>query len=127
MFGVLDTLGDFVIHSHDMASTIKFAYQSGDGLVVMEVESRVLRAEIKRSAIVKAFAICLFLGNWAKVIGSVYTTALVASDRLEANNMVAALPFSALLAIPTIRSLYTSSQPLGVSVGKCVHHFYFTV
>jgi hypothetical protein len=79
MFGVLDTIGDFVIRSHDAADTSKFTYESGDGLMSTEVESRVLRAEIKRSMIAKAFAICLFLGNWAMTIGSVYTTALVAS------------------------------------------------
>ena len=46
-----------------------------------------------------------------------YTTALIAFERLEANSMVAALPFSALLAIPTIRSLYSSSS-LGISIGE---------
>jgi len=124
-FGVLDTSVDFVIRSHDMAVTSNFTYESGDGLVTMEVESRALRAEIKQSMIAKAFMICLFLGNWAMTIGSVYTTALVASERLEANSVVAALPFSALLAIPTIRSLYISSPPLGISVGKPHMHLYF--
>ena len=116
VFGVLDTLGDFVIHSHDTADTSAFTYKSGDGLVSMEVQSRVLRAEIKRSVISKAFAICVFLGNWAMTIGSVYATVLVAFDRLEANSVITALPFSALLAIPAIRSLYSSS--LGVSIGE---------
>jgi hypothetical protein len=116
MFGVLDTIGDFVIRSYDTADTSEFTYEYGDGLMSAEVESRVLRAEIKRSMIAKAFAICLFLGNWATTIGSVYTTALVASSRLEANSIATALPFSALLAIPAIRSLYSS--PLGVSIGE---------
>ena len=115
-FGVLDILGDFVIRSHDTADTSKFTYKSGDELMSVEVESRELRAEITRSVIAKSFAICLFLGNWAMTIGSVYTTALVASERLETSNIVAALPFSALLAIPAIRSLYNS--PLGVSIGE---------
>jgi len=91
----------------------------------MEVESRTLWAEIEQSMIMKAFMICLFLGNWAMTIGSVYTTALVASERLEANSVVAALPFSALLAIPAIRSLYVSSQPLGISIGKPHVHLSF--
>jgi len=116
MFGILDILGDFVIRSHDAADTSKFTHESGDGLVSMEVESRVLRGEIEQSVIAKTFAICLFLGNWAMAIGSVYITALVASERLEANSVVAALPFSALLAIPAIRSLYSSS--LGISIGE---------
>ena len=118
MFGIFDTLSDYIIHSHDAAGTTNFTYESEDGLVTAEVDSRVLRAEIERSAIAKAFVICLFLGNWAVTVGSVYTTALVTFGRLEANSVVAALPFSALLAIPTVRSLYISSPPLGFSVGK---------
>ena len=118
MFSVLDTLADFVIRSHDATDVSKFTYDSGDGLVTTEVESRVLRAEIERSAIAKAFAVCLFLINWALTIGSVYATALVASGRLEVTSMVTGLPFSALLAIPTVRSLCSGLPPLGVYIGK---------
>jgi hypothetical protein len=74
-FGIADTLGDYVIRSYDAADTTKFTYESEDGLVTTEVESRVLRAEIERSTIAKAFAICLFLGNWAATVSSVYITA----------------------------------------------------
>jgi len=118
MVGIIDTLGDYIIRSYDATDTAKFTYESGDGLVTTEVESRVLRAEIERSAIAKAFLICLFIGNWAATVSSVYTTALVVFGKLEATSMIAALPFSALLAIPAIRSLYISSPPLGFSVGK---------
>jgi len=118
MFGIADTLGDFVIRSYDVADTTELTYESEDWLVTAEVESRVLRAEIERSAIAKAFLICLFIGNWAVTVSSVYTTALVVFGKLEATSVIAALPFSALLAIPTIRSLYISSPPLGLSVGK---------
>jgi hypothetical protein len=116
-FGIADTLGDYVIRSYEVTDAIKFTYESGGRLVTMEVESHVLRAEIERSAIAKAFVICLFLGNWAATVSSVYITVLVVFEKLEANSMIAALPLSALLAIPTIRSLFTSS-PLGFSVGK---------
>ena len=118
MFGVLDTIDDFVVRSQDTAYTSNFTYDSGNGLVTTEVESRVLRGEITQSAIAKAIAICLFLVNWTLTIGSVYITALVASRMLEANSVVAALPFSASLTIPTIRSLYISSPPLGTSIGQ---------
>jgi len=118
IFGIFGALGDYVIRSYDVADTTKFTYESEDVLVTMEIESHVLRAEIERSAIAKAFMVCLFIGNWAVTVSSVYTTALVMFGKLEANNMIAALPFSALLAIPTIRSLYISSPPLGFSIGE---------
>jgi len=117
-FCILDTLGDFFIRSYDATDTTKFTHESKDGLVATEVESRALRVEIERSTIAKVFMICLFLGNWAATVSSVYTTALVVVGKLEANSMIAALPFSALVVIPTIRSLYTTSPPLGFSVGK---------
>ena len=118
MLGILHTLGNFFVRSYDAADTSTFTYESGDGLVTVGVESRVLRAEIERSGIAKAFAICLFIGNWVMTVSSVYTTALVVFDKLEADSMIAALPFSALMAIPTIHSLYVSSPLLDFSVGK---------
>ena len=118
MFGIFDALGDYVIRSYDAADTMRFTYESGDGLVTTEVESRVLRAEIEQSAIAKAFMVCLFIGNWAVTVSSVYTTALVMFGKLEPTSMIAALPFNALLAIPTIRSFYIGSPPLGFSIGE---------
>ena len=120
-FAVTDTLGDFVVRSHDAAATSKFAYDSGDGPATMEIESRVLQAKIKRSAIAKAFTSCLFFVNWSLTVGSVYITVLVALGRLRANSMIAGLPFSALLTIPAIRSLYSASPPLGISIGAHPH------
>ena len=128
MFGVLDTLGDFVIRSHDVANTSEFTYDSGNGLVTTEVESRLLQVKITQSAIVKAFAICLFLVNWTLTVASVYITALVACRRLDAGSMVAALPFSAPLTIPMVRSLYTDSPQLGTSIGwYSIPSFHFAV
>ena len=117
MFGILGTLGDFDIRSRDAADTSEFIYDSGKGPVTTEVESRVLQVEITRSAISKAFAVCLFIANWVLTVGSVYITALVASRMLEANSIVATFPFSAPLTIPTVRSLYINSPPLGTCVG----------
>ena len=117
-FDVLDVLGDFVIRSRDAADTIEFTYDPGNGSVTTEVESRLLLVEITRSAISKAFAMSMFFANWAVTVASVYITVLVAFGKLDANSVVAALPFSALLAIPTIRSLYVDSPPLRISIGQ---------
>ena len=123
-FGILDVLHDFVVRSHDVADTRMFTYDSGKGLVTTEVESHLLRAEITRSAIAKAVATSMFLINWALSVGSVYITALVVSGKLEASSVIAVLPFSALLAIPAVRSLYIDSPPFGISIGKpCVPSF----
>ena len=116
-FAVVDALGDFIVRSHGATVTSKFTYDSGDGPATVEVESRVLQAEIKRSAIVKAFTVCLFFVNWSLTVGSVYITVLVALGKLRVNSMVAGLPFSALLTVPAIRSLYSTSPPLGISIG----------
>ena len=118
MFGVLDILGDFLIRSHDAGDTSGFTYDSGNGSVSTEVEVRLLWVEITQSAIAKAFAICMFLANWTLTVGSVYITALVALRQLEANSMVAALPFSALLTVPVIHSLYVNAPPSEISIGK---------
>ena len=117
-FNVFDTVGDFVIQSHDTAARRQFSYDSGNGQVTTEVESRVLRGEITQSAIAKAFAICLVLVNWMLTVGSVYITALITSRMLDASSVVAALPFSAPLTIPMVRSLYVGSLPSGTSVGQ---------
>ena len=117
---VADALGDFVLTSHGEAVASKLTYDSGDGLLTTEIESCLLRVEITRSTVAKAFMISLWLINWSLTASSIYVTALVAYGRLEANSMVAALPFSALLTIPAIRSLRTTSPPESSISTSCV-------
>lgn len=127
MLSVDGTIEGFAVHSHDAAATNVFASNPGDGTVNAEIESRVLLVEIKPSAIALVNAVSLFFINWLATVGSIYVTVLVTSGRLERNNLVAAGPFSALVAIPTVRSLYASSPPLvspvGESCGGKFHHF----
>ena len=118
MFNVFDTVGDFVVRSHDKAATSEFTYDSGIGLVTTEVESRVLRGEITPTTIAVARAIWWFLVNWALTVGSVYIAALVASRMLDASNVIATLPFAAPLTIPMVRSLYVGLFPSGTTVGQ---------
>lgn len=120
-FTVVDIPGDFTVYSHGTAVTTDFTYDSGDGLVTTEVESRVLQVKIKRSVIAKAFAGSLFLINWLLTVSLVYITLRVACKKMEVGIAVAASPLGFLSTIPTIRSLYASSIPLGSSAGKsCV-------
>jgi len=126
MLAVSGAIEGFVVRFHDGLAKSVFASDPGDGLVNMEVESHVLRMEIKPSAIALANAISLFLVNWLATVGSIYVTILVTSGRLERNNVVAAGPFSALVGIPTVRSLYVNSpslvSPVGELCGRGFHH-----
>ena len=115
---VAGTIEGFIIRSYDGPAKDAFASSPEDGLVNTEVESRVLRVEIRPSAIALANAISLFLINWLTTVGSIYVTILVTSGRLEKNNVVAAGPFSALVAIPTVRSFYVGSPSLVGPVGE---------
>jgi hypothetical protein len=112
MLAVGGAIEGFVVRSHDGPAKNAFASKPGDGLAKVEVESHVLRVEIKPSAIALANAISLLLVNWLATVGSIYITILVTSGRLERNNVVAVGPFSALVGIPTVRSLYVSSPAL---------------
>jgi len=131
MFAIADTLGDFVLRSQDTPSTNKFTYDSGDGSVTAQVESRLLQVAIEHSAIAKVFAICSSLVIWSLVVGTVYITALVASGKLEATSVVAPLPLGAPLIIITIRSLYVGPPLFGASIGmphtSSILSFYLTV
>lgn len=126
MLAVGGAIEGFVVQSHEGPPKDVFASNPGDRLANVEVESRVLLVEIKPSAIAVANAIGLFLVNWLATVGSIYVTILVTSGRLERNNAVAAGPFSALFAIPTIRSLYVSSpllvSPVGESYSRNFNH-----
>jgi len=126
MLAVGGAIEGFVVRSHEGPAKNVFASDTGDGLVNVEVESHMLRVEIKPSAIALANAISLFLVNWLATVGSIYVTILVTSGRLERNNVVAVGPFSALVGIPTVRSLYVNSpslvSPVGESCGCDFHH-----
>lgn len=124
MFAVTGTLGDFVLHSHDIASINTFVPDPGNGSIATEIESRVLEVNIKRSAITKVLAICLSLFNWSSAVASVYITALVTHGKLEADSLLVTLPFSTTITIPTIRSFYTNSPPFGTSIGVYTFHLF---
>ena len=109
MCSASSTVSDFVVRPHDIADTSGFTYNTGYRLP----------AEFKQTTVAKAFAICLCLTNWTLTVGSVYITALVVSRMLDANIMVAAVPFSALLIVPVVRSLYIDPTPsAGTSIGQ---------
>lgn len=115
-FVVAIPLGSFIVISDDVDAS-KLAYIPGNGSSTQYPGSRVLNAEIRRSAIAQTFMISLALINWLLTIGSVYITALVVSRKVEANHPVAALPFSMMLTIPAVRAIYVEPPPLSTSLG----------
>ena len=121
---VTGTVDDYVVHSHNAAATNLFTFSPGGDSVNAEVESRVLQVEIEPSAIALVNSISLFIVNWLAAVGSIYVTIMVTSGRLEKNNVAAAGPFSALVAIPTVRSLYVCSPALAGPIGESRDHFH---
>ena len=115
-FVVAIPLGSFIVISDDVDAS-KLACIPGNGPSTQYPGSRVLNAEIRRSAIAQTFMISLALINWLLTIGSVYITALVVSRKMEANHPVAALPFSMMLTIPAVRAIYVEPPLLSTSLG----------
>jgi hypothetical protein len=54
-----------------------YTYDSGTGQTTMEVHSRVVYIEAKRSRFAQALTLCLFLVNWALSVSSIYIVLLV--------------------------------------------------
>ena len=120
-FVVASPLGSFVILSHDVDAS-ELIYIPGNGPFTPYHGSRMLNAEIRRSAIAQTFMISLALINWLLTIGSVYITVLVMSGKMEADHPVAALPFSMMLTIPAVRAIYAEPPPLSTSLGNFYFH-----
>jgi len=114
-FTVASPVGSFVVLSHDTDASKSVLNEKGS--LVSHVGSRVLNIEIRRSKISRVFTLSLTVLNWLLVIGSIYITALVSSGKMEASNGLALLPFSMLVTIPAVRSLYAEPPPLSTSFG----------
>ena len=104
---VTSPLNSFEVRSHDADTTGPAPF-----LVL-----RSLKAMIKRSTISQMFTISLVIFNWFLTIGMIYTTGLVMFGMIEPNSAVALMPFSMMLAIPAVRSLYADLPCLATSFG----------
>ena len=80
------------------------------------VGSKTLFAKIKRPVTALALTFSMFAINWVLTIFSIIAT-LVASQ-WESDAGIALLPITVILAIPTIRNIYSDS-PFGVFLGTC--------
>ena len=110
---------NFVV-SFDVGTFTKnnFAYDSGTGKVTAKVQSRWIRFKAERKWLARAFTLFMFLINWSLAIGSIYITLLVVLRREKMDTTVLLLPVTIVLIIPTLRSLFDGSPPIGIYIGK---------
>ena len=116
-FAAADPLNNFVTRSTDSPTTSKFTYDSGEGPVTIEVESRVLELDIRRSVLSRAFTMCLWIVNWALTAATLYITLVIFVDTKRMSDGVLALPITVVLTIPVIRGLYVGAPPFGILLG----------
>jgi hypothetical protein len=109
---------NFDISSFETWTMSTYTFDSGAGQTTMEVLSRVVYIEAKRSRFAQALTLCLFLVNWALSVSSIYIVLLVISGTEGARDAVLVLPVTIVLTIPTIRNLYPGSLQLGIFIGK---------
>ena len=95
-----------------------YTYDSETGPTTINVSSRIVHMEARRSRFTRALTMCLFLVNWALTTCSIYITVLVVFRRVEKHDGTLFLPVTIILTIPTLRDLYPSSLPFGIFLGK---------
>jgi len=103
--------------SVELETRNNFTYNTEDGPVTVEVESRTVLATTRRSSAARALTFSMFAINWILVLGSVAIALMVFARRGEVKDGVAFLPITVILSIPTIRFLYVGSPPLGIFIG----------
>ena len=122
-FTTADPLNNFVTFSRDTETVNDFTYETGNGTVTIQVESRALEVRVHRSILAQAFTMCMLLVNWALTIGSLYITLVMLVRRERMSDAVLALPITVVLTIPAIRSLFISSPPFGMLLGTLRNSF----
>ena len=122
MFAVGDGDGgpvDFTTTFVEVETRNNFTYNTPDGPVTVEVESRTMVATTRRSNNARALTFSMFAINWILTLGSVVIVVVVFMRRGEVKDGVAFLPITVILSIPTIRVLYVGSPPFGIFIGMC--------
>jgi len=111
-------MDNFDISSIGAETTRNYTYDSGAGPTTINVDSKTVHIEAKRTRLVQAVTICLFLINWALTAASIYIVLLVVFGKEEMDDAVLLLPVTIILTIPTLRSLYPGLFPFGIFIGE---------
>ena len=99
--------------------TSKFACGAGEGPVTVDVVSRALELDIRRSVFSRAFTMCLWIVNWALFARTMYVTLAIAVNAQKVTDVVLALLITVILTVPAIRALYVGEPPFGILLGIC--------
>ena len=72
---------------------------------------------VKRSALAKAFTICLLIVNWALTSVSAWVAITVYFKGGKLPDAVLLFPLTLVVTIPALRNLYVGSPPFGIFIG----------
>jgi len=116
-FTTADPINNFVTVAHDTETVNEFTYETENGTVTIQAESRALEVRVYRSILAQAFTMSMLFVNWALAFGSLYITLVMLVKRERMSEAVLALPITVVLTIPAIRTLFIGSPPLGILLG----------
>ena len=115
-FAIANPLGGFTISSRDTKTMERFAYDADSGPTTVEIESRALDVDIRRSKSAHILNVCIFTTNWVLTLVSAYIAGKAATNG-RVDFAVVMVHGSMALAIPNIRKLYISPPPFGAFIG----------
>lgn len=119
-FTIANSFDGFTTSARDTKMMKDFTYNADSGPRTVEIVAHVLEVEICRSKSARALAFCMFTTNWALTIMSAYLAfSAIRTGRVSFAMVI--LHASMMLAIPSIRSLYVSLEPLGAFSGMFRH------
>ena len=108
----------FVIQSTEEQTETNWTQNSETVSTTVTVEASLIKITVKRSLLAQAFTVCLLITNSALAVGSAYVTLLAVVRREAVNDTVIFFPVTVVLTIPALRSLYPSSPPFGIYLGR---------
>ena len=108
----------FRTHSSEEQTETNWTHDSETGSTTVTVKASLITIGVKRSLLAQAFTVCLLITNTALAVGSAYVTLLAVVRREAVNDTVLFFPITVVLTIPALRSLYPSSPPFGIFLGR---------
>jgi len=108
----------FVTGSAQEQTETIWIHNSETGPTVVTVKANLITITVKRSLLAQAFTVCLLSINSALAAGSAYVTLLAVVRREAVNDTVIFFPVTVVLTIPALWSLYPSSPPFGIYLGR---------